>query len=578
MSPRDDSSGRPQNSSRVNVTTLGPGTDYTPKPPEEMTTRCRERFRKGSLTTVNIKKCVVAACLVSLMFIVMSFLVGLGVLFVEILDTFQSSRAMASLLQSVCTGLVFGTGMFATIVIKKVGEGHVTTVGGLLAGIGCVGSAFAPSLPVLIFTVGVVTGCGLCTFTVVPYTVTGLMFNKRRNQVFIVVSIGPGLGGLISPFLNTALIDVFGWRGTFLVLAGLMFQACPIGMLLTVLSKDIQRDKELKAKSNIVYNDIREDSMVVTNLQEPSQMENSSVAYDNVTFVDEYGKDNNRREEHNGEISISLQMTDTEESKQDTNVSEMKDTKQKKESFVETLNLGLFKDFAFIVLGICLFILMSLLPSINFFFVDMTISKGFDAKLGSYLLSLIGLSNLGGRFLYLFVRPVVKVSQVTVFATMCMVLAGSLLPLVLANTYPSLVTAVVCYGIPLGSCSVAYPTLMYEIAGPKRYASAVGYCETICGLGAFLGGPIAGIVLCDITYIGQTPGSTCFGTSPDTLAQRTDILIPSENHQSCPQAATSHGTYRIEHMWVGLDGAKGAEPNHLNQFYSLHGCRPQGLP
>ncbi|XP_046547430.1 monocarboxylate transporter 2-like [Haliotis rubra] len=191
-------------------------------------------------------------------------------------------------------------------------------------------------------------------------------------------------------------------------------------------------------------------------------------------------------------------MTDTEESKQDTNVSEMKDTKQKKESFVETLNLGLFKDFAFIVLGICLFILMSLLPSINFFFVDMTISKGFDAQTGSYLLSLIGLSSLGGRFLYLFVRPVVKVSQVTVFATMCMVLAGSLLPLVLANTYPSLVAAVVCYGIPFGSCSVAYPTLMYEIAGPKRYASAVGYCETICGLGAFLGGPIAGTVK-DIT-------------------------------------------------------------------------------
>ncbi|XP_067667879.1 monocarboxylate transporter 6-like [Haliotis asinina] len=429
-----------------------------------------------------------------MMFIVMSFLVGLGVLFVEILDTFQSSRAMASLLQSVCTGLVFGTGMFATIVIKKVGEGHVTTVGGLLAGIGCVGSAFAPSLPVLIFTVGVVTGCGLCTFTVVPYTVTGLMFNKRRNLVFVIVSIGPGLGGFIAPFLNTALIDVFGWRGAFLVLSGLMFQACPIGMLLTVLSKDIQRDKELKAKTKIAYNDIREDNMVVTNLQDTTQMESSSVAYDNVTFVDEYGKSNSSQEEHNGQITSTLQISNTEECKQDSSISEMKDTKQKKESFIESLHLGLFKDFAFIVLGMCLFILMSLLPSINFFFVDMVMSRGFDAQTGSYLLSLIGLSSLAGRFLYLFVRPMVKVSQVTVFATMCMLLSASLLPLVWANTYPTLVAAVVSYGVPLGSCSVAYPTLMYAIAGPKRYASAVGYCETICGLGAFLGGPIAGTV------------------------------------------------------------------------------------
>ncbi|XP_071105757.1 monocarboxylate transporter 6-like [Haliotis cracherodii] len=498
MSHRDDSGGGPRHTSNLNVTTSVTGADYTPKPPDEMTTRSQEGSRKRSLTTVDVKKCVVAGCLVFMMFLVFGFLVGLGVLFVEILDTFQSSRAMASLLQSVCTGLVFGTGVVATIVIQKVGAGHVTTIGGLLAGIGCVGSAFAPSLPILVFTVGVITGCGLCTFTVVPYTVTGLMFDKRRYQVLTVVSIGPGFGSLIFPFLNSALMDMFGWRGSFLILGGIMLQACPIGMVLTMLSRDIQQDKELKIENSNI-SDIRDGKTVVTDAREPPQTENNSLAYDNVTYVDDHENNSNSQQDHNGEIMSSLQMTNTEECQRKIpTASEMKDIKPKKQPFIETLNLGLFKDFGFIVLGISLFILMSLLPSINFFFVDMTMSKGFDAKTGSYLLSLIGLSSLGGRFLYLFVRPLVKVSQVTVFATMCIVLAISLLPLVWANTYPSLVAAVVCYGIPLGCCSVAYPSLMFEIAGPKRYASAVGYGETICGLGAFLGGPIAGTVK-DIT-------------------------------------------------------------------------------
>ena len=94
-----------------------------------------------------------------------------GILFVELLDFFESGQAETAWIGSIQPCLLYFTGIVGGPLLLHYGWRVVAISGAILSSAGFVASAFAPKLWVLYFTYGVMTGaCLLATYFLVPCT------------------------------------------------------------------------------------------------------------------------------------------------------------------------------------------------------------------------------------------------------------------------------------------------------------------------------------------------------------------------------------------------------------------------
>ncbi|XP_046546506.1 monocarboxylate transporter 2-like [Haliotis rubra] len=107
--------------------------------------------------TSRAKVIVLASCM-CVNFLCIGFSLGLGVVFVQILDVFNTTRAQTSLMQSLCIGVIFSGSLICGPIVHKLTPGNSMILGGFLSMVGCVGATFAPNVDVLIVTVGFITG------------------------------------------------------------------------------------------------------------------------------------------------------------------------------------------------------------------------------------------------------------------------------------------------------------------------------------------------------------------------------------------------------------------------------------
>ena len=155
-------------------------------------------------------------------------------------------------------------------------------------------------------------------------------------------------------------------------------------------------------------------------------------------------------------------------------------------------NFSLFKDFGFIAVCASVFVAMAFIPTVNYFLVDMSISKGFTIKTGAFFLSVAGLSGLAGRFACVVLTAITKGSKILVIAFLYLMAGAFITLLPFAKTYTAMVTAIPLYNIPYGAQAVLFPVALYEVVGIHRYASAMGYSSFIGGLGTWISGPVGG--------------------------------------------------------------------------------------
>ncbi|XP_046370656.1 monocarboxylate transporter 6-like [Haliotis rufescens] len=188
-------------------------------------------------------KVIILASCTCINFLCIGFAVGLGVVFVQILDVFNTTRALTSLMQSLCIGVIFSGSLICGPIVQKLGPGNSVILGGLLSLVGCVGASFAPNVEVLIITVGFITGFGMCFAHLSSYLATGSVLVKKKGMGVSLITAGAGLGAFISPQFNRLVLDAYGWKGTFLLLAGVNFNMCVLGFLIRCLTKPIYNMK-----------------------------------------------------------------------------------------------------------------------------------------------------------------------------------------------------------------------------------------------------------------------------------------------------------------------------------------------
>ncbi|XP_027866669.1 monocarboxylate transporter 1-like [Xiphophorus couchianus] len=157
---------------------------------------------------------------------------SITVFFKEIEVIFDATPSQVSWISSIMLAVMYGGGPISSILVNKFGSRPVIILGGCLAGSGLVGASFCNTVEQLYFFIGVVGGLGLAFNLNPALTMIGKYFYIRRPIANGIAMAGsPVFLSTLAP-LNTWLYDEFGWRGSFLILGGLLLNCCVAGSLM----------------------------------------------------------------------------------------------------------------------------------------------------------------------------------------------------------------------------------------------------------------------------------------------------------------------------------------------------------
>lgn len=157
---------------------------------------------------------------------------SITVFFKEIEVIFEATPSQVSWISSIMLAVMYAGGPISSILVNKFGSRPIILVGGCLSGSGLIAASFCNTVEQLYFFIGVVGGLGLAFNLNPALTMIGKYFYKRRPIANGIAMAGsPVFLSTLAP-LNSWLYDAFGWRGSFLILGGLLLNCCVAGSLM----------------------------------------------------------------------------------------------------------------------------------------------------------------------------------------------------------------------------------------------------------------------------------------------------------------------------------------------------------
>lgn len=168
---------------------------------------------------------------------------SITVFFKEIESIFEVTPSQVSWISSIMLAVMYAGGPISSILVNKFGSRPIILLGGCLAGSGLVAASFCNTVEQLYFFIGVVGGLGLAFNLNPALTMIGKYFYKRRPIANGIAMAGsPVFLSTLAP-LNSWLYDQFGWRGSFLILGGLLLNCCVAGSLMRPIGPKPQPPK-----------------------------------------------------------------------------------------------------------------------------------------------------------------------------------------------------------------------------------------------------------------------------------------------------------------------------------------------
>jgi MFS family permease len=135
---------------------------------------------------------------------------------------FAASRGSVSLVFSLAGFLYFGLGIVSGPLADRWGSRRLAVIGMVLTGLGLALASMAQSLMEVYLAYGLGVGIGVgCAYAPVLGAVQRWFVRHRGLASGLAVS-GIGVGTLVMPPLASLCIEAVGWRGTWLILAGIV--------------------------------------------------------------------------------------------------------------------------------------------------------------------------------------------------------------------------------------------------------------------------------------------------------------------------------------------------------------------
>lgn len=169
---------------------------------------------------------------------------SITVFFKEIEVIFNASSSKVSWISSIMLAVMYAGGPISSILVNKYGSRPIILVGGCLSGCGLIAASFCNTVEELYFCIGVIGGLGLAFNLNPALTMIGKYFFKRRPLANGLAMAGsPVFLSTLAP-LNQFFFGIFGWRGSFLILGGLLLNCCVAGSLMRPIGPKPVQKKE----------------------------------------------------------------------------------------------------------------------------------------------------------------------------------------------------------------------------------------------------------------------------------------------------------------------------------------------
>ncbi|XP_061770026.1 monocarboxylate transporter 2-like isoform X2 [Nerophis ophidion] len=160
---------------------------------------------------------------------------AITVFFKDIQVIFDASYSQIAWISSIMLAVMYAAGPVSSILVNTYGCRPIVMMGGCLCALGMTLASFCTSVVQLYLCIGVIGGLGLAFNLQPALTMIGKYFAKKRPIANGLAMAGsPVFLSSLAP-LNQYLFNHFGWRGSFLILAGLLLNCCVAGALMRPL-------------------------------------------------------------------------------------------------------------------------------------------------------------------------------------------------------------------------------------------------------------------------------------------------------------------------------------------------------
>ncbi|XP_076605286.1 monocarboxylate transporter 2-like [Chaetodon auriga] len=357
----------------------------------------------------------------------------LSIFFSEIQEQLESSTSEVAWISSIMLASMYAGGPVSSVLVGRFGSRPIAMLGGVMCAVSMATASVGNSIIFLYLCIGVIAGCGLSFNLNASLTIISKYFLVKRPLANGLAMAGsPVFQSVMAP-VNQYLLDSFGWRGSLLILGGLMLNCCVAGALMRPVSVPCKPSSSaLRTKAEEQPNNSK------TTLKESCLM----------------------------------------------NVKKF-------------LDFSFFKDRGFVIYlcGNMLFIFGAYSPIM--FLQAYAVSKGVDEYSAAYLLSIMGLVDMFVRpstglvANSKWIRP-----RIQYLFSIAMIFNGTthlLCPLM--ESYAFLVVYAVLYGMSFGMVFALIFECLMDLMGNERFPSAVGLVTIMECFPMLVGPPAAGLLV-----------------------------------------------------------------------------------
>ncbi|XP_070535228.1 monocarboxylate transporter 12-like [Ptychodera flava] len=340
---------------------------------------------------------------------------------------------------------------------------------GVLASLGIFASAFTTKLYQLYITYGLISGIGLGLTYVLYIEIVSIYFNKRFSVAIGLALQGTGAGQLFFSIVTQMLVDQYGWRGTLLILSGMVSNACVVGALLRPLKvgySNKPRGSELRGDESEEIESYEHGDRDVNTDKKSSQSETN-------------------------ELPSSCDMLAENDDANDSGPNRLFPGCLKS-CLIAVYDFSLFKSPMFVVIGIIVVAQGCGTTASNVHIVRRARDYGISDTQSAYIPAAMGLAQMVGQTCIGAVSHVKKISKFIPY-TLCMFLAGiSLILGIYIRNFTAQIVFIVVFGICNGGYIVLNSIMAKLLFGSDRLGHAMSLLNVMQGMVSLFFSPLGG--------------------------------------------------------------------------------------
>ncbi|KAL3053123.1 hypothetical protein OYC64_005619 [Pagothenia borchgrevinki] len=180
---------------------------------------------------------------------------AVSVFFKELIREFDVGYSDTAWISSILLAMLYGSGPLCSVLVNRFGCRPVMLVGGILASLGMILASFSTSIIHIYLSTGVITGLGLALNFQPSLIMLNRYFSEKRPLANGLSAAGSPVALCCLSPLGQVLQYQYGWRGSFLILGGILLNCCVCAALMrplvapkTLKSKELEQDNEEEAE------------------------------------------------------------------------------------------------------------------------------------------------------------------------------------------------------------------------------------------------------------------------------------------------------------------------------------------